>query len=34
VPWRSWINDLPAEFFLVVHITAFSKDIDGEVIVK
>jgi hypothetical protein len=34
VPWGSWINDLPAEFFLVVRITAFSQDMDGEVIVK
>jgi hypothetical protein len=30
----SWINDRPTEFFLVVHVTAFSKDTDGEVIVK
>ena len=34
MPWGSWINDLPAEFFPVVHITALSKDMDGEVIVK
>jgi hypothetical protein len=34
MPWRTWINDPPTEFFLVVHITAFSKDMDGEVIVK
>jgi hypothetical protein len=33
MPWGSWINDLPAEFFLVVCITALSKDV-GEVIVK
>jgi hypothetical protein len=32
VPWGSWINDPPAEFFLVVHITAFGKGMDGEVI--
>ena len=24
MPWGSWINDLPTEFFLVVHITAFA----------
>jgi hypothetical protein len=30
----SWINDLPAEFLLVAHINALSKDMDGEVIVK
>jgi hypothetical protein len=23
MPYGSWINDLPTEFFLVVHITAF-----------
>jgi hypothetical protein len=32
VPWESWINDLPAEFFLVVHITAVGNETDGEVI--
>jgi hypothetical protein len=30
----SWINDLPAEFYLVAHINALSKDTDGEVIVR
>jgi hypothetical protein len=24
MPWGSWINDLPTEFFLVVHLTAFA----------
>jgi hypothetical protein len=24
VPYGSWINDLPTEFFLAVHITAFA----------
>ncbi|HEY7793246.1 MAG TPA: hypothetical protein VIA10_04480 [Gaiellaceae bacterium] len=24
MPWGSWINDLPTEFFLVVHIGAFA----------
>jgi hypothetical protein len=24
MPWGSWINDLPTEFFLVVHISAFA----------
>jgi hypothetical protein len=24
MPWGSWINDLPTEFFLVVHIAAFA----------
>jgi hypothetical protein len=24
MPWGSWINDLPTEFFLVVHIAAFT----------
>jgi hypothetical protein len=24
MPWGSWINDLPTEFFMVVHITAFA----------
>jgi len=24
MPWGSWINDLPTEFFMVVHIAAFS----------
>jgi hypothetical protein len=24
MPWGSWINDLPTEFFMVVHIAAFA----------
>ena len=24
MPWGSWINELPTEFFLVVHIAAFA----------
>jgi hypothetical protein len=24
MPWGSWINELPTEFFMVVHITAFA----------
>jgi hypothetical protein len=24
MPWGSWINDFPTEFFLVVHIAAFA----------
>ena len=24
MPWGSWINDLPTEFFVVVHIAAFA----------
>jgi hypothetical protein len=24
MPWGSWINELPTEFFMVVHIAAFS----------
>ena len=24
MPWGSWINELPTEFFMVVHIAAFA----------
>ena len=24
MPWGSWINELPTEFFMVVHIAAFT----------
>ena len=24
MPWGSWVNELPTEFFLVVHIAAFA----------
>jgi hypothetical protein len=24
MPWGSWINELPTEFFLVVHVAAFA----------
>ena len=24
MPWGSWVNDLPTEFFLTVHIAAFA----------
>jgi hypothetical protein len=24
MPWGSWINDLPTEFFMAVHIAAFA----------
>jgi hypothetical protein len=33
MPRRRWIDGLPTEFFVVVHIAAFGKDMDGEAIV-
>jgi hypothetical protein len=24
MPWGSWVNELPTEFFLAVHVTAFA----------
>lgn len=24
MPWGSWVNELPTEFFMVVHIAAFA----------
>ena len=24
MPWGTWVNELPTEFFLIVHVTAFA----------
>ena len=34
MPCGNWIDDLPAEFWPVVHVTALGKDAEREVIGK
>jgi hypothetical protein len=30
MPWGAWVNELPTEFFLAVHIAAFAVGADSH----